>query len=178
VIDPLRDAGQRGELPGARTDRPPGVFAKLRLKVLLPVSILLLIVVWARWNDLRLHWHLAEMRRADRMLLVLSGARTMSGSDKANAIFHFLLGIRANSDWSDWYVRHEDALLRMGYLAREEVPYSNQRVPALLRMSAWSSNQIFSLRFLTASSSVVVTAPTNEIGRWKVLVADFDQRKP
>jgi len=86
---------------------------------------------------------------------------------------------------------HEEALLRLGYLSRQEFSFTNRTLNAMQLMTNAQSR--FSTRMATlcvltngqplsassvcTSSVVRVTAPKSEEQKWCALIREFDQKK-
>jgi hypothetical protein len=127
-------------------------------------------------DEARIQYHLHQMQRAGHLLEVLAGKVPQTRHDRVTRLLSWP---DTNSHWADIYQHHEDALIRLGYLTRQEFPFSRGAFTsdelltnALPLMSDWTGS--FSL---SRSQAVVqVLARPAQMGAWAALIGELDKR--
>jgi hypothetical protein len=127
-------------------------------------------------DDVRIQYHVHCMQRAGHLLDVLAGKVPQTRRDR---VTRMLRGPDSNSHWADTFQRHQDALLRLGYLTRQEFPFSRGTpaadellTNALPLMSDWTSS------FSSSQSQAVVqvVARPADMNAWAALIGKLDKR--
>jgi len=134
------------------------------------------ILVYFSRDDVRIQYHVHRMQRAGHLLDVLAGKVPQTRRDR---VARLLSWPDSNSHWFDTYQHHQDTLLRLGYLTRQEflfsrgTPSANELLTnALPLMSDWTSS--FSL---SESQAVVqVVARPADMNAWAALIGELDKR--
>ena len=153
-------------------------------KIALAAAILVAVVVCCNSEALRVRYHLWALRRAERgMFRPANSSGTFVGvlSDSLSRSWEY---------WSKDRDRHEEALLRLGYLSRQEFPFTNRTLSArqlftnaqsrfatrMTTMCVLTNGQPLSATSVCARSVVRVTAPRTEEEQWRTLISEFDQK--
>lgn len=93
-------------------------------------------------------------------------------------------------DLAEAFDLHEEALVRLGYLSRQEFPFTNRALNARqlwtnahsrfatrgTSLCVLTNGQPLGATFVCTSSVVRVMAPGNEEEQWKTLISEFDQK--
>ena len=151
--------------------------------VALVATFLFAIVLYANRSVLRVRYHRWAFRVNTQM---------MFADQKPPTTFVGTLSAILKPKWeacSQASGRHEEALLRLGYLSRQEFPFKSRTLNAIqLVTNAHSrfSSEMTTLCVLTngqpsgssvcTNSVVVVMAPKSEEQKWHALIQEFDQK--
>ncbi len=144
--------------------------------------LLTFVLLWQFLHPLSVQYHVWRLRYADRHVLA------PRPSNQLGAFMAFLIGGRTSEDWSALRDRHEEALIRMGYFARREFPFTNQHVTAgqLVRnardgfgthfssVMVITNGQRFSGMRVASNSFARIVAPVKEMRDWSALVSTLD----
>jgi hypothetical protein len=148
------------------------------------IAFLAFAVVWLFRGPLGIKYHLWRLHQAE-LRIFASGP-----SNPLDVVVGFLVGRRTSADWSAVRDRHEEALIRMGYFARREFPFTNQHVTAgqLVRIArdgfgtqfssvvVITNGQRLSGTTVASSSFARIVAPVEEMKDWDALITDLDGR--
>jgi hypothetical protein len=157
---------------------------KALVKIFAVTLLLTAGVLWLFRDSLKVHYHLRAERHAGQQMFVPAPS-TFGGQ-----LLAFLVRRPSWEVWSKVREDHEEALVRLGYLARQEFSFTNRTLNATqLLTSARSgfSTRMTSLCVLTkgqplsatsvcTSSVVRVTAPKSEAQQWRTLISELDQK--
>jgi hypothetical protein len=148
------------------------------------VTVLLTVgVLWLFRDSLRVQYHLRAERLAGQQMFA------SAPSTFGKQVVAFFLRRPSWEAWSKTREDHEEALVRLGYLSRQEFSFTNRTLNAMqlmtnarLRFSTGmttlcvlTNGQPLSARSICTSSVVKVTAPKNEAEKWRTLISEFDQ---
>ena len=151
-------------------------------KISVATLLLTASVLWLFRDFLRVQYHIRAERHAGQQMFA------PAPSTFRQQVVAFLLRRPSWEAWSKSRDGHEEALVRLGYLSRQEFSFTNRTLNA---MQLWTNAQRFSSRVTSlcvltngqrlsatsvcTSSVVRVTAPKNEAEKWGILVSEFDQ---
>jgi hypothetical protein len=138
--------------------------------------------LWLSRDSLRIHYHLQALRGAERQMF----APAPSTFPQQAAAF-----LLRRPNWEGFEAirkQHEDALIGMGYFARQEFPLTNQHIDAAQLVPSARrrfDSQFSSVMLVTngqplggttvASNSFCrVVAPATEMNDWRTLLLDLD----
>jgi hypothetical protein len=129
------------------------------------------------WGEaVRIQYHVHGMQRADHILDVLAGKVPQARRDRVTRMLGFP---DTNSHWADTYAHHRDTLIRLGYLTRQEFPFS----PGTFTVDELLTNALLLMSDGTASFSlpqgksvVQVVARPAEMSAWAVLIGELERR--
>ncbi len=144
---------------------------------------LMVALLWLFRHPLKVQYHIWRLRYAERHMVA------PGPSNQLDALVAFLVGRRTSADWSSLRDRQEEALIRMGYFARWEFPFTNQHVTAgqLVRKARDGFGTHFSsvtvitngqplLGATVATNSFArIVAPVKEMRDWSALVSTVDR---
>src|SRR6267378_4531951 len=139
-------------------------------RIALGVTLFVAVVLYFSRDALQIRYHLWALREAERMMFIKSPG-TFFG--KLSEV------LRPRHSWKDWSKacdHHEEALVRLGYLSRQEFSFTNRTLNAVqLKTNAQSrfstrmttlcvltNGQLLSAASICTNSVVRVTAPRNE----------------
>jgi hypothetical protein len=132
---------------------------------------------YCRQEKVRIEYHLQGLQRAGHMLDVLAGKVPQTPGDRVRRLLSFN---DSNSHWADIMERHEKALLRLGYLTRQEFRYSAGAFSA----EEVRTNCLFLMGDYTASFSIApsqgvieVVARPVEMKTWAILISELDKQQ-
>ena len=148
-------------------------------RIFLAATILVAGVVCLGTGALRVRYHLWALHRAERTMF---NHGTLAGEFPA-----LFSGYR---DWSQARDHHEESLVHLGYLSRQEFPFTNRTLNAVQLMTnaqsrfatrmtllcVLTNGQALSATSVCTSSVVRVTAPRNEEEQWRKLISEFDRK--
>ena len=159
-------------------------------KIALSATILVAAVLYLSRDALRLRYHLWALRGDERMMFAPVKSPTTFVGKLSALPSELLRSSRSSEDWSKDRDNQEEVLVHLGYLSRQEFSLTSRTLNAVQLMTNAQSR--FSTRMTTlcvltngqalsgtsvCSSSVVrVTAPRNEVEKWKTLISEFDQK--
>ena len=144
-------------------------------------------VLWLSRDSLRVQYlvqyHLRAERHAGQEMFA------PAPSTFGQQVVAFLLRRRSWEALSKAREDHEEALVRLGYLSRQEFSFTNRTLNAMqlmtnarlgfsTRMTALcvlTNGQPLSAMSVCTSSVVRVTAPKNEAEKWRTLISELDQ---
>jgi hypothetical protein len=140
-------------------------------------------VLWLFRDSLRVQYHLRAERHAGQQMFA------PKPSTLGQQVVAFLLHRPSWEAWSKVREDHEDALVRLGYLSRQEFSFTNRTLNAMQLMTnarsgfstlmtticVLTNGQPLSATSVCTSSVVRVTAPKNEGKKWRTLISELDQ---
>ena len=159
------------------------------LRIVLAATILVAGVVYLGRHALRVRYHLWALRGDEqRILAPVKSPVTFVG--KLSALLSEVL--RTRRSWEDWLKdrdHHEEALVRLGYLSRQEFSFTNRTLNAMRLMTnaqsrfstrmtslcVLTNGQFLSATSVCTNSVVRVIAPKNEAEKWRTLISESDQ---
>jgi hypothetical protein len=142
-------------------------------------------VLYLRRDALRVRYHLWVLQGAEQALAT---------PRKSPTTFFGAFSEMLRPRWEDCekaFERHEEALVRLGYLSRQEFLFTSRTLNAAQLMTnaqARFSTRMTTLCVLTngqplsassvcTSSVVRVTAPKSEEQKWSALIREFDKKE-
>jgi len=156
-------------------------------RMLVKVSAVLLLltasVPWLFRDFLRVQYHLRAERRAAKQMFA------PAPSTFVQQIVAFLLRRPSSQGWSKAREDHEEALVRLGYLSRQEFSFTNRTLNAtqlltkarlgfctqMTSLCVLTNGQTLSATEVCTSAVVRVVAPKNEAEKWRTLISEFDR---
>lgn len=153
------------------------------VKISVVTLLLAASVLWLFRDPLRVQYHFRAERHAGQQMFA------PQPSTFGQQVVAFLFRRPSREAWSKAREDHEEALVRLGYLSRQEFSFTNRTLNAMQLMA--NARSAFSTRITTicvltngqrlsatsvcTSSVVRVTAPKNEMEKWRTLILEFDQ---
>jgi len=152
-------------------------------KISVVTLLLTAVVLWKFRDSLRVQYHLRAERHASQQMFA------PAPSTFGQRVMALLLRRPSWEAWSKVREDHEEALVRLGYLSRQEFSFTNRTLNAIQLMTdarlgfatrmttlcVLTNGQPMSATSVCTSSVVRVTAPKNELEKWRTLVSEFDQ---
>jgi hypothetical protein len=127
----------------------------------------------------QIRYRLAALQRDGHMLEVLAGLAPQTRSDRLWRAFRLLNRKDTNSSYGDSCMKHREALLRLGYLARREFAFPTQALAvAELRTNALHLMSNYTATYWLSQSQAVVqvVARPVEMRAWVELIGELDRR--
>jgi hypothetical protein len=136
-------------------------------------------LAYFRSDSYQIRYHLAALQRAGHILDVFARFAPQTLSDRAYRAFRLLSRKDTNSSYGDSCTEHQEALLRLRYLTRQEFAFPAQalavaefRTNALHLMSDYTATYS-----LSQSQSVVqVVARPVEMRAWGELIGELNRK--
>ena len=148
------------------------------------VTVVLGGALYLRGHVLRVRYHLWALQRAEQ---------TLAAPRKSPKAFFGVFSEMLRPRWEDCekaFEHHEEALVRLGHLSRQEFLFTSRTLNAVQLMTKAQSRfstrmttlcvltngQVLSATCICTSSVVRVTAPSDEAEKWRTLIWEFDQK--
>ncbi len=153
------------------------------VKICVVTLLFTAVVLWLFRDSLRVQYHLRAERLAGQQMFA------PAPSTFGQQVVAFLLRRPSWEGWSRAREDHEEALVRLGYLSRQEFSFTNRTLNAMQLMTnarlsfstrmtticVLTNGQPLSATSVCSSSVVKVVAPKNEAEKWRTLISEFDQ---
>jgi len=127
-------------------------------------------------DDVRIQYHLDRMQRAGHLLDVLAGKVPQTRRDRVTRLLSWP---DTHSRWAETFQQHQDALLRLGYLTRQEFPFSRGALTTdelLTNALPLMSDGTASFSLSQSQAVVQVIARPAQMSAWAALIEKLDRR--
>ena len=131
-------------------------------------------------DSYQIRYHLAALQRAGHILEMFAGFAPQTLSDRVYRAFRLLNRKDTNSSYGESCLKHQEALLRLGYLTRQEFAFPTQALAAAeFRTNAlhlMSSDYTASYSLSQSQSAVQVVARPAEMRAWGELIGELNRK--
>ena len=151
-------------------------------KILCAVAVLLGslgLVAHFSSESYQIRYQLAALQRDSHILDVLAGFAPQTRSDRVWRAFRLLNRKDTNSSYGDSCLKHREALIRLGYLTRQEFAFRTQALAvAELRTNALHLMSDYTATYSLSQSQAVVqvVARPVEMSAWVELIGELNRR--